>query len=57
MTVNEIQEIQDYDLDTLVCVFCDMEINADYPYCTNCNEYKGIMTISAWQEYTGEEWV
>lgn len=57
MTIDQIQEIQDYDMDMLVCVFCDMEINPEYPYCTNCLEYKGVMTLQQWEEYTNESWI
>lgn len=43
------------DLDeSRVCVFCDTM--TDLPYCTSCNEYKGLMTISEWESYTGETW-
>lgn len=42
------------DGDLMVCVFCD---NAtDLPYCANCEEYKGLMTIEDWESYTGETW-
>lgn len=37
-----------------VCVFCDTEVFD--VYCPMCLEYKGIMTIPAWEEYTGETW-
>jgi hypothetical protein len=39
---------------TLVCVFCDN--STTLPYCPSCQEYKGLMTIDAWESYTGEEW-
>lgn len=41
-------------MDDLVCVYCD---NRVYDvYCHDCMEYKGIMTIEDWQNYTGEIW-
>lgn len=40
--------------DTRICVFCD---NATQSFsCRLCGEYKGLMTISQWEEYTGEVW-
>lgn len=41
--------------DRMVCVFCDREVG-DLPYCPACGEYKGLMTVTEWQEYTGEVW-
>jgi hypothetical protein len=38
----------------LVCQFCDVAVNNIF--CYSCNEYKGIMTLAQWEEYTGEEW-
>lgn len=38
----------------MVCVFCDTEVAE--PYCSQCMEYKGLMTISEWEAYTGEKW-
>lgn len=38
----------------MVCVFCDTA--TDLPYCTQCMEYKGLMTIARWESYTGEAW-
>jgi len=40
----------------LVCVFCDNEVSVDIPVCMACGEYKGIMTVSEWEAYTGESW-
>jgi hypothetical protein len=37
-----------------ICVFCDTA--TDLPYCTGCQEYKGLMTVSDWEAYTGETW-
>jgi hypothetical protein len=42
------------DLDYMVCVFCDAA--TDFSYCRGCQEYKGLMTISDWESYTGEVW-
>ena len=42
------------DMDTKVCVFCDREVSG-YS-CPDCGEYKGLMTIEAWESYTGEVW-
>ena len=42
------------DGDMMVCVFCDQDTTL--PYCTWCNEYKGLMTIAEWESYTGEVW-
>lgn len=38
----------------MVCVFCDCETTD--PYCPECEEYKGLMTVEDWQDYTGEVW-
>ena len=40
----------------MVCVFCDIEAEEEMGYCTQCMDYKGIMTISEWETYTGEKW-
>ena len=40
--------------DRIVCVFCDNETTN--PYCSQCMDYKGLMTIPAWEDYTGEKW-
>jgi hypothetical protein len=42
------------DIDFMVCVFCDTE--AILPYCRECHEYKGLMSVSDWESYTGEKW-
>lgn len=42
------------DDDTMVCVYCDE--STTLPYCAGCQEYKGLMTISEWEDYTGEVW-
>ena len=38
-----------------VCVFCDTATSEWY--CSQCMEYKGLMTIAEWEAYTGEVWV
>ena len=43
------------DAGRMVCVFCDQDTNL--PYCALCQEYKGLMTITEWEAYTGEVWV
>jgi hypothetical protein len=43
------------DLDEpMVCVYCDTL--TDTFYCATCQEYKGLMTIAEWEDYTGEKW-
>ena len=42
------------DNDHKVCVFCDQA--TDLPYCPDCEEYKGLMTIAEWEDHTGETW-
>lgn len=43
------------DEDIMVCVFCD-DLTGDLPYCATCMDYKGLMTITEWEAYTGEKW-
>jgi len=38
-----------------VCVFCS-DYASEY-VCSNCGEYKGIMTLGEWLSYTQESWV
>lgn len=38
----------------MVCVFCSTEVIDEV--CMTCKEYKGIMTVAEWEEYTGEVW-
>jgi hypothetical protein len=38
----------------LVCLFCTT--NVHNIFCQECMEYKGIMTMKEWEEYTGEVW-
>jgi len=42
------------DGEPLVCVYCDQEVSD--LYCARCMEYKGIMSVSDWESYTGEVW-
>ena len=44
----------DFSGDMRVCVFCDRATTLGY--CASCVEYKGLMTISEWEAYTGEVW-
>ena len=37
-----------------VCTFCDTMV--DGFICSDCGEYKGLMTIDEWEDYTGEVW-
>jgi hypothetical protein len=37
-----------------VCVYCE-EVVAP-PVCLRCHEYKGLMTVAEWEDYTGEKW-
>lgn len=46
----------DEDDERLVCVFCDSEVDSEIRVCLSCNEYKGVMTVSYWESYTGETW-
>ena len=43
----------DKDL-VLVCVFCTQTLMN--VMCFDCKEYKGVMTMKEWEEYTGEVW-
>jgi hypothetical protein len=40
--------------EVMVCVFCDRQVMD--PFCGYCQEYKGLMTITEWESYTGEVW-
>jgi hypothetical protein len=35
----------------LVCCFCDNELSLDSRVCGTCREYKGIMTVEAFEDY------
>jgi len=35
----------------LVCCFCDNEIPFDTRVCGTCRDYKGIMTVEAFEDY------
>lgn len=35
----------------LVCCFCDNELSLDSRVCFTCREYKGIMTVEAFEDY------
>ena len=36
--------------DTMMCVYCDSEVAS--PFCVKCMEYKGVMNMQQWEEYT-----
>jgi hypothetical protein len=38
----------------LVCIYCS-EVLCNV-MCFDCNEYKGVMTMKEWEEYTNETW-
>ena len=38
------------DEDTMMCVYCDSEVAS--PFCVKCMEYKGVMNMQQWEEYT-----
>ena len=38
---------------TLICAFCENVYSAGTSYCSNCVEYKGIMTIEAFDRIYG----
>lgn len=37
-----------------ICVFCDNAVEGIV--CPTCHEYKGLMPIEEWEDYTGQEW-
>jgi hypothetical protein len=50
-----VEDFEKYaDGDTKVCVYCDTLTTLWY--CKSCHEYKGLMTIEDWEQYTGEVW-
>jgi hypothetical protein len=38
-----------------VCVYCTREVSLD-SYSCSCGEYKGIMTVEAYEDYLGVKW-
>lgn len=44
------------EYDMLICVYCDRDLPGDATWCGLCHEYKGLMTVEAWEKYTGESW-
>ena len=38
----------------LVCMWCTQVLNN--VMCFDCKEYKGVMTMKEWEEYTNETW-
>ena len=37
--------------DHLVCCFCDNELSLDSRMCFTCHDYKGVMTVEAFEDY------
>jgi hypothetical protein len=37
--------------DHKVCCFCDNELSLDSRVCYTCHEYKGVMTVEAFEDY------
>lgn len=37
-----------------VCVYCDRGVEG--VVCPTCHEYKGLMAVEEWEDYTGEVW-
>lgn len=46
----------DTDYDFVVCVYCDRTHPMGTVVCKPCGEYKGIMTVEAWEDYLGLSW-
>lgn len=42
--------------DFVVCVYCERDLPDDSKWCPFCREYKGIMTVEAWEDYMGLVW-
>jgi len=38
----------------LICCFCETEYNFGTRFCTLCNDYKGMMTITEFEKTYGE---
>jgi hypothetical protein len=38
-----------------VCCFCSSEVSLDTRVCS-CGDYKGLMTVEAYEEYLGVKW-
>lgn len=38
----------------LICCFCEKFCSAETEWCDNCDEYKGLMTISDFENYYGK---
>jgi hypothetical protein len=52
--VKRLDVFDELEIDMKICVFCDTLTNLFY--CSQCEEYKGLMTIPEWEQYTGEVW-
>ena len=42
-------------MSTLICCFCENTYSKGTLFCGFCNEYKGLMTITEFDEYYGEK--
>jgi len=54
---NEMKKLAGSTLDknlVLVCLYC-AEVLCNV-ICFDCDEYKGVMTMAEWEDYTGEVW-
>jgi hypothetical protein len=36
-----------------ICCFCEIELSDEALFCWHCQEYKGVMTITEFEEYYG----
>jgi len=41
-------------MEKLICCFCESVHSAEAKFCFDCNEYKGLMTISDFDKYYGK---
>ena len=51
ISYNERNEMKNTIHSHLVCCFCDNEIAFDTRVCGTCHDYKGIMTVEAFEDY------
>ena len=38
---------------TKICCFCELELSEASRFCPNCNEYKGVMSITDFEKIYG----
>lgn len=43
------------EMPEFVCCYCDEEV-PDGKVCYPCGEYKGVMRLADWEEYTNLKW-